>query len=52
MELKQKLVELIEAYATAKSTGNATLITLVTQPLQDFLNVCEITVVSDQEDSE
>jgi hypothetical protein len=39
---RQGLVELIEAYAVAKTTSNATLIMLATQALQKVLELVEV----------
>ena len=35
---QQALAELIDAYASAKASGNETLQRLAVKPLQDFLN--------------
>jgi hypothetical protein len=42
-ESKQKLVELIEAYATAKATGNSLLIQSAGATLVGYLESVEIT---------
>lgn len=42
-ELKQRLIELIEAYAAAKTSGNALLIQSAGAGLSDLLETLEIT---------
>ena len=44
----QVLADLIDAYASAKASGNDTLVRLAVAPLQEFLNQHEITVRQDQ----
>lgn len=39
---KQKLVELIDAFATAKGTGNQMLINLSVKLLDDFLKLVDV----------
>ena len=39
---KQALADLIDAYATAKMSGNETLIKLAIGPLQEFLGAFEL----------
>lgn len=39
---KQKLTELIEAYATARATGNGFLIQVASKALIEFLENCTI----------
>jgi hypothetical protein len=41
-ESKQKLVELIEAYATAKATGNALLVQSAGATLVGYLETVEV----------
>ena len=43
LEVKQRLIELIEAYAAAKATGNALLIQSAGAGLSDLLETLEIT---------
>lgn len=42
MELKQKLADLIDAYADAKRSGNETLIQLAIAQLQEFFTAHEV----------
>ena len=42
---KQLLAELIDAYATAKMSGNETLVKLSLGPLQEFMNTHAIVAV-------
>ena len=38
----QQLADLIDAYATAKASGNETLVRIAVQPLQNFLGAVDI----------
>jgi hypothetical protein len=44
MEAKQQLIELIEAYATARATNNEILVKMSATTLQDFLNRYDLVV--------
>lgn len=44
----QALADLIDAYASAKASGNETLVRLAVAPLQEFLNQHEIIARPDQ----
>ena len=50
---QQVLAELIDAYASAKASGNETLQRMAVEPLQDFLNghdIAPVTVSAPVED--
>ena len=52
---KQALADLIDAYATAKMSGNETLIKLAIGPLQEFLGAWDLVpaqVASEETDEE
>lgn len=51
-ELKQKLTELIEAYAVAKSTGNQLLAQGAAASLIQFLEGVDVTPIEQQEDGD
>jgi hypothetical protein len=44
---QQVLAELIDAYASAKASGNETLQRMAVKPLQDFLNQHDIVPVTE-----
>ena len=44
---KQILADLIDAYATAKMSGNETLVKLSIGPLQEFLGSHDVTPISE-----
>ena len=46
MDPKQQLAELIDAFASAKSTGNETLQRIALQPLQQFLESVDIVPIT------
>ncbi len=49
MDPKQQLAELIDAFASAKSTGNETLQRIALQPLQQFLESVDIVPIAPPE---
>jgi hypothetical protein len=55
MELKQQLTELIDAFASAKASGNQTLIQYAAAVLTQFLSGIEVTrrePAAEQEDGD
>jgi hypothetical protein len=49
---KLKLIELIEAYASAKTTANEALLRMAASGLQSFLLGHELTVVEQESESD
>lgn len=52
METKKQLVELIEAYATARASNNEILVKMSATTLQDFINRYELVMPEQPETKE